>query len=158
MSKTLLPECTKCVFLSVILQNFPGGMPLDSPRMVVPSALPLNLICDETWPPPRKFSAYATEDEILHTTSFFYVVIIRAFLSCSFLHLWFMFGFAVCCRMANSLCGSSRAVQHPFIVNVPRLSPLLTNACRLHGSGCAWLHENTGQISFFLGFAQFPVQ
>jgi len=46
-------------------------MPLDSPRMVVPSALPLNLICDETWPPPRKFSAYATEDEILHTTSFF---------------------------------------------------------------------------------------
>jgi len=36
------------LFLGVILQNFPEGMPLDPPRMVVPSALPLKLICDVT--------------------------------------------------------------------------------------------------------------
>ena len=40
-------------------------MPPDPPRMVVPSALPLKLICDVTrlwrnFAPPRKFSAYAT--------------------------------------------------------------------------------------------------
>ena len=45
------------VFLSVILQHFPGGMPPDPPRMVV-----LKLICDvtshdcdETWPPLGNF-------------------------------------------------------------------------------------------------------
>jgi len=40
-------------------------MPPDPTGMVVPSALPLKLICDvagcdETLPPPRKFSMYAT--------------------------------------------------------------------------------------------------
>jgi len=34
--------------LGVILQNFPGGMPPDPPRMIVPLALPLKLICDIT--------------------------------------------------------------------------------------------------------------
>ena len=34
--------------LGVILKNFPRGMPPDPPRMVVPSALPLKLICDVT--------------------------------------------------------------------------------------------------------------
>ena len=29
-----------CVFLGVILQNLPGGMPSDLPGMVVPSELP----------------------------------------------------------------------------------------------------------------------
>jgi len=48
-----------CVFLGVILQNFPGGVTPDPSRMVV-----LKLICDVTRlrqnSPPRKFSAYAT--------------------------------------------------------------------------------------------------
>ena len=52
-----------CVFLGVILQNFPGGVTPDPSRMVV-----LKLICDVTRlrqnSPPRKFSAYATA----HTT------------------------------------------------------------------------------------------
>ena len=39
--QNLLPECTKCVFLGVILQNFPGGIPSDP-------ALPLNFIYDVT--------------------------------------------------------------------------------------------------------------
>jgi len=34
--------------LGVILQNFPGGLSPDLPSMVVPSALPLKLICDVT--------------------------------------------------------------------------------------------------------------
>jgi len=34
--ENLLPECTICVFLSVILQNFFGGTPPDLPRLVVP--------------------------------------------------------------------------------------------------------------------------
>jgi len=38
----------KMHIFSVILQNFPGGMNSDLPRVVVPSALPLKLICDVT--------------------------------------------------------------------------------------------------------------
>jgi len=51
----------KCVVLGVILQNFPGGMPPDSPRMVIPSALPLKLIwwrhtiVTELYPPLGNF-------------------------------------------------------------------------------------------------------
>ena len=48
MSKTCFQNAQKCVFLGVILQNFPRGMSPDAPRMVVPSALPLKLICDVT--------------------------------------------------------------------------------------------------------------
>ena len=63
----LFPECTKMRILGVILQNFTGDMPPDPPRMVVPMALPLKLICDVTrlwrhFAPLRKFSAYATGD------------------------------------------------------------------------------------------------
>jgi len=62
LSKTCFQNAQKCVFLGVILQNFPGGMRPDLPRIVVPSALPLKLICDVTrlWRNlalPRKFSA-----------------------------------------------------------------------------------------------------
>ena len=39
---------------------FPGAAP-GPPTMVVPSVLPLKLICDGTWPPTRKFSAYASD-------------------------------------------------------------------------------------------------
>jgi len=46
-----------CVFLGVILQNLPGGMPSDLPGMVVPSELPTIVT---KLAPPRKFSAYAT--------------------------------------------------------------------------------------------------
>jgi len=38
----------KMRIFSVILQNFPGGMNSDLPTVVVPSALPLKLICDVT--------------------------------------------------------------------------------------------------------------
>jgi len=48
LSKTCFQNAQKCVFLGVILQNFPGGLALDLPRMVVPSALLLKLICDVT--------------------------------------------------------------------------------------------------------------
>ena len=48
MSKTCFQNARKCVFLGVILQNFPGSMSPPPPRMVVPSALPLKLICDVT--------------------------------------------------------------------------------------------------------------
>ena len=41
LSKTCFQNAQKCVFLGVILQTFPRGMPPDPPRMVVPSALPL---------------------------------------------------------------------------------------------------------------------
>jgi len=70
LSKTCFQNAQRCVFLGVILQNFPGGMPPDPPRMVVSSALPLKLICDVTrlwWnlAPSRKFSAYATAQAAL---------------------------------------------------------------------------------------------
>jgi len=48
LSKTCFQNAQKCVFLGVILQNFPRGMSPDAPRMVMPSALPLKLICDVT--------------------------------------------------------------------------------------------------------------
>jgi len=48
LSKTCFQNAQKCVFLGVILQNFPGGMTPDPHRMVVPSTLPLKLICDVT--------------------------------------------------------------------------------------------------------------
>jgi len=51
LAKTCFQNVQKCVFLGVILQNFPGGMSPDSPKMVVPLALPVKLICDEIWPP-----------------------------------------------------------------------------------------------------------
>jgi len=38
-----MQNARKCVFLGVILQNFPGDMPTEPPRMVVSSALPLKL-------------------------------------------------------------------------------------------------------------------
>ena len=55
-----------CIFFVVILQNFAGGMPPDSPRMVI-----LKLICDVTqlWRnlgPPRDISAYVTETNVAH--------------------------------------------------------------------------------------------
>ena len=48
--------------------KFCRGMPPDPPRMVVPTALALKLICDVTrlrqnFTPPRKFSAYATDGQ-----------------------------------------------------------------------------------------------
>ena len=46
--ETCFQNAQKCVFLGVILQNFPRGMHLDPPRMVVPSTLSLKLICDVT--------------------------------------------------------------------------------------------------------------
>ena len=60
MSKTCFQNAQKCVFLGVILQNFPGGMPPYPPRIVVPSALPLKLICDVT----RVWRNLATPSEI----------------------------------------------------------------------------------------------
>ena len=48
MSKTCFQNAQKWVFLGIFLQNFPKGMP-PTPRMVVPSALPLKLIFDVTW-------------------------------------------------------------------------------------------------------------
>jgi len=48
LSKTCFQNAQKWVLLGVILQNFPVGMIPDLPRMVVPSALPLKLICDVT--------------------------------------------------------------------------------------------------------------
>ena len=69
LSKNCFQNAQKCVFLGVILQSFPRGMPPEPPRMVVPSALPLKLICDVTrlwWhlSPPRKFSAHATDAKL----------------------------------------------------------------------------------------------
>ena len=39
---------------------FSRDMPPDHPRMVVPSALTIKLICDEALAPSRKLPAYAT--------------------------------------------------------------------------------------------------
>jgi len=49
LCKTCFQNAQKCVFLGVILQNFPEGMSPDTPRMVVPLALSLKLICNVTW-------------------------------------------------------------------------------------------------------------
>ena len=53
-TKTCFQNVQKCVFLGVILQTFPGGMPPDLPPKV---DLWHNTIVTKVWP-PRKFSAH----------------------------------------------------------------------------------------------------
>jgi len=51
-------------YLGIMLQNFPGGMPPDPPIMVLPSVLPLKLICDVTQVTSRDVTKTCRPSEI----------------------------------------------------------------------------------------------